>query len=172
MITYTLIRRVDRNGDCRSCKNRLPEKHCAVELAVVNGITVGVKIEYGAECDQREGASVWDRKAVLKMEAMATDMGEGNDMKHEIICAEVLEWAREYEGPPFHAVLTDTNRDSTGVVFQSSFWATLTKHLHPGGFVFAFAPPRNQYRLACAMEDSGLIIQPSIFVWGMEAKKF
>lgn len=41
-------------------------------------------------------------------------------------------------------------------------------HLLPGAFILAFASSRGWHRLACAMEDAGLVMQPSIFVNGLE----
>jgi len=41
-------------------------------------------------------------------------------------------------------------------------------HLLPGAFILAFASSRGWHRLACAMEDAGLVMQPSVFVNGME----
>lgn len=55
--------------------------------------------------------------------------------------------------------------DRSGIAFQPETWAALAEHLLPGGFIMAFASSRGWHRLACAMEDAGLIIQPSIFSW-------
>jgi hypothetical protein len=45
-------------------------------------------------------------------------------------------------------------------------WMTAIKpHLHPGAFIFAFASSRGWHRLAVAIEDAGMVIQPSIFGW-------
>lgn len=115
----------------------------------------------------------------------------GGDMgKHEIICDDVIRWAKEYkeridggEAEPFHVLLSDPpyhlhggkgkggfmNKAWDGpqnISFQKETWATLAEVLHPGAFLFVFASSRGWHRLACALEDAGLIIQPSIFVWG------
>lgn len=50
--------------------------------------------------------------------------------------------------------------DGGGVSFQPETWAALAKHLYPGAFVMAFAGTRGYHRMACAMEDGGLIIHP------------
>lgn len=116
--------------------------------------------------------------------------------------ADILEWARTYTGPKFHALLCDppyhltsiTERfggqdaapaqhgkdgafgrlskgfmgkvwDGGDIAFRPETWATLAEHLHPGAFGMAFASSRGWHRLACAIEDAGLIIHPSIFGW-------
>lgn len=57
---------------------------------------------------------------------------------------------------------------SHDISFKPETWAALAEHLLPGAFVLAFASSRGWHRLACAMEDSGLVMQPSIFVNGLE----
>jgi len=91
----------------------------------------------------------------------------------EIICTDVLEWCKNYTGEPFAAILCDppyalkfmNKAWDNNIAFQPSTWAALAEHLLPGGFVMAFASSRGWHRLACAMEDAGLILQPSIFNW-------
>ena len=51
----------------------------------------------------------------------------------------------------------------SGIAFRPETWAALARHLLPGAFVMAFASSRGYHRLACAMEDAGLILHPSIF---------
>jgi hypothetical protein len=88
-----------------------------------------------------------------------------------IVTADVLDWAREYDGPPFHAVLCDPPYelafmgkpwDAAGVAFLPDTWAAIASHVHPGGFVMACGGSRTYHRLACAMEDAGLIVHPAI----------
>lgn len=88
--------------------------------------------------------------------------------------ANVVDWAATYEGEPYHALLCDPpyelsfmNKkwDASGVSFHASTWAALAKHLHPGAFGMAFASARGWHRMATAIEDAGLIIHPSIFLW-------
>lgn len=104
-------------------------------------------------------------------------------MKYQIVCDDVLHWAAEYEGPPFHAILTDppyhlhSGSNSKGgfmnatwdgghnIAFQSSTWAALAEHLSPGGFIMAFGGARTFHRLACAMEDAGLVLNSALFLW-------
>lgn len=52
--------------------------------------------------------------------------------------------------------------DGGDVAFRPETWAALAQHLHPGAFVFAFAGTRGYHRMACAIEDAGLIIHPAI----------
>lgn len=83
-------------------------------------------------------------------------------------------WAEHYDGPRFHALLCDPpyelgfmgrDWDRSGVSFRPETWAALAAHLHPGAFGMAFASSRGWHRLACAIEDAGLVIHPSIFGW-------
>lgn len=117
-----------------------------------------------------------------------------------IVCDDVLHWAETYEGPPFHALLSDppyhlisdtrngslrnpgtgpfgrlhistkgfmgSTWDGGDTTYRPETWEALARHLLPGAFVMAFASSRGYHRLACAMEDAGLIIHPSIFGWG------
>lgn len=96
--------------------------------------------------------------------------------KWEVVNADVLEWCREYDGPPFHAMLSDSpwelnfmsrKWDATGISFQPETWEALMRHLLPGAWMMVFAASRGWHRLACALEDGGAILQPSIFVEGV-----
>ena len=89
---------------------------------------------------------------------------------------DVMDWARDYSGEPFHALLCDPpyelafmgkKWDSSGVSFRPETWAALAEHLHPGAFGMAFAGSRTMHRIACAIEDAGLILHPFIgWVYG------
>lgn len=88
-----------------------------------------------------------------------------------LINANVIEWAASYTGPKFHAMLCDPpyelafmgkHWDASGVAFDPATWAALAEHLLPGAFIFAFAGTRGYHRMACAIEDAGLIIHPAI----------
>lgn len=57
--------------------------------------------------------------------------------------------------------------DGGDLAFQSETWAAMVQHLHPGGFVVSYGGSRSWHRLACAMEDAGLIIHPTIGLFGM-----
>jgi len=89
---------------------------------------------------------------------------------------DVLGWARDYSGPPFHALLCDPpyelgfmgkKWDAQGVSFQPETWAALSEHLLPGAMVLAFGGTRTWHRLACALEDAGLEIRDTLmWVYG------
>lgn len=55
--------------------------------------------------------------------------------------------------------------DGGNVAFDPETWAKLAEHLYDGAFGMAFASSRGWHRLACAIEDAGLIIHPTIFGW-------
>jgi hypothetical protein len=56
--------------------------------------------------------------------------------------------------------------DGGSIAFEPATWAALAEHLYPGAFGMAFASTRGFHRMAVAIEDAGLIIHPTIFVWG------
>lgn len=108
-------------------------------------------------------------------------------MTWKVICDDVINWAKAYSGPKFHAILCDppyhlTSGSGTkggfmgtawdgeaggrGIAHRPETWAALAKHLLPGGFVMAFGGARTHHRLAVAMEDAGLVMHPSIFLLG------
>lgn len=53
--------------------------------------------------------------------------------------------------------------DGGDISFRPETWAALGEHLYPGAFGLAFASPRNQHRMVCAIEDAGFIIQPTVY---------
>jgi hypothetical protein len=55
--------------------------------------------------------------------------------------------------------------DGGDIAYRPETWKALAEHLLPGAFGFAFASSRGWHRLACAIEDAGLMIHPSIFGW-------
>jgi hypothetical protein len=92
---------------------------------------------------------------------------------------DVLEWCRSYSGPPFMALLCDApyelnfmgngkknHWDNSGISFRPDTWRALAQHLLPGAFGMCFASSRGWHRLACAIEDAGMIIHPSVFMLG------
>ena len=94
--------------------------------------------------------------------------------RYTIVHNDVLKWAKQYDGAPFMALLTDPpyelgfmgkDWEKSGIAFQPETWAALAEHLLPGAFGMAFASARGWHRLACAIEDAGLRIHPSIFLW-------
>jgi hypothetical protein len=91
-----------------------------------------------------------------------------------IINSEVLKWAKSYKGEKFHALLSDApyelgfmNKkwDKSGIAFNPNTWKLLGKHLYPGAFGMVFGSSRGYHRLACAIEDAGMIIHPSLMLW-------
>lgn len=48
--------------------------------------------------------------------------------------------------------------DGGRIAFEPETWAALARHLHPGAYGMAFASTRGYHRMACAIEDAGLII--------------
>jgi site-specific DNA-methyltransferase (adenine-specific) len=96
-----------------------------------------------------------------------------------IICDDVLHWAETYDGPKFHALCADPPYSlgdgkrgfmnatwDTNIAFRHDTWQALAQHLLPGAFGACFASARGWHRLACAIEDAGLVIHPSIFMLG------
>lgn len=88
--------------------------------------------------------------------------------------SDVVEWCKSYDGPKFHALLTDCpyeygfmgkSWDSSGVSFKPETWDALAGHLYPGAFGMTYGGPRTWHRVAVAIEDAGLIIHPTIFAW-------
>lgn len=76
-------------------------------------------------------------------------------------------------GAAFHAVLTDPPyelglhgkaRDSTGIAFDAEFWKQVFEVLRPGGYLAAFAAPRQYHLLAAAVERAGFVVHPFL-VW-------
>lgn len=55
--------------------------------------------------------------------------------------------------------------DGGDMAFQPSTWAAIKKVLYPGAFGMAFAGSRGWHRMAVAIEDSGMILHPTIFCW-------
>lgn len=55
--------------------------------------------------------------------------------------------------------------DGGDIAFRAGLWASLGRLLYPGAFGMAFAGSRGWHRMACAIEDAGLIIHPTIFGW-------
>jgi hypothetical protein len=91
----------------------------------------------------------------------------------DIVQADVLRWAKGYDGPKFHAALMDPpyeiafmsrSWDNTGIAFRPETWAALGEHLLPGAFCMAFASSRGYHRMACAIEDAGFRIFP-MMLW-------
>jgi hypothetical protein len=98
-------------------------------------------------------------------------------MPSTLACQDVMQWAETYQGEKSHAMICDPPYHLSGgfmgapwdkdgpeaIAFRPETWAALARHLLPGAFIMAFASSRGWHRLACAMEDAGLVIHPSIF---------
>ena len=88
--------------------------------------------------------------------------------------APVEQWAKDYTGPKFHALLSDppyelafggNKWDATGIAFNPDTWRALSTHLFPGAFIMVFASSVGWHRLAVAIEDAGFTLHPTIFNW-------
>lgn len=53
----------------------------------------------------------------------------------------------------------------TDIAFRKETWAGIAKCLYSGAFGFAFSSTRTFHRMMVAIEDAGLIIHPTIFLW-------
>jgi DNA modification methylase len=97
-------------------------------------------------------------------------------MAYKINHANIKDWARDYDGEPFDAILCDPpyelgfmgkSWDSSGIAFDTDMWADLFKLLKPGGHLLAFSGSRTYHRMACAIEDAGFEIRDMIeWVYG------
>jgi len=97
-------------------------------------------------------------------------------MTYNINHADIYEWAKNYKGEPFDAVLCDPpyelgfmgkSWDSTGIAFNKDMWEAVFNILKPGGHLLAFSGSRTYHRMACAIEDAGFEIRDMIeWVYG------
>jgi hypothetical protein len=55
--------------------------------------------------------------------------------------------------------------DGGDAAFNPETWDAFKSVMYPGAFGMAFASSRGWHRLACAIEDAGFVIHPSIFGW-------
>lgn len=55
--------------------------------------------------------------------------------------------------------------DGGDIAFQPDTWASFLSIMYPGAFGMAFAGSRGWHRMACAIEDAGFVIHPTIFGW-------
>jgi DNA modification methylase len=90
---------------------------------------------------------------------------------YKINHADIKEWARDYDGEPFDAILCDPpyelgfmgkSWDSSGIAFDTEMWADLLRILKPGGHLLAFSGSRTYHRMAVAIEDAGFEIRDMI----------
>jgi len=82
-----------------------------------------------------------------------------------IINAEIVEWAKQYQGELFHAALMDApyeisfmgkSWDSSGVAFDPETWKAIASCLHDGAMLFVFAGTQNDDMISAAMRQAGL----------------
>ena len=95
---------------------------------------------------------------------------------HKINHANIKEWAANYQGEPFDAILCDPpyelgfmgkSWDSSGIAFDQDMWADLLRILKPGGHLLAFSGTRTYHRMASAIEDAGFEVRDMIeWVYG------
>ena len=87
---------------------------------------------------------------------------------------DIRKWLYDHRGcePEFHALLGDfpysisfMNKkwDKSDLVFDPKLYKRLADHLLPGAFGMVFASSRQYHRVACAIEDAGMVLHPSIF---------
>lgn len=97
-------------------------------------------------------------------------------MAYKINHADILDWAKNYDGPLFDGILCDPpyelgfmgkSWDSTGIAFNVELWTELLRILKPGAHLLAFSGSRTYHRMACAIEDAGFEIRDMIeWVYG------
>ncbi len=95
---------------------------------------------------------------------------------YKINHADIKDWAKNYDGPLFDAILCDPpyelgfmgkSWDSSGIAFDQDMWADIYKLLKPGGHLLAFSGSRTYHRMAVAIEDAGFEIRDMIeWVYG------
>lgn len=97
-------------------------------------------------------------------------------MNYKINHADILDWAKNYDGEPFDGILCDPpyelgfmgkSWDSTGIAFNVELWTELLRICKPGAHLLAFSGSRTYHRMACAIEDAGFEIRDMIeWVYG------
>lgn len=96
-------------------------------------------------------------------------------MAIKIVNADVIEWAKSYKGPQFHALFSDVPYelnfmgklwDSSGIAFNPDTWRVLAEHLLPGAFLFVFAGTLNDDLISVAMRQAGLRKFHKALAWG------
>ena len=94
---------------------------------------------------------------------------------YKVVHADVNDWVDTYEGPKFHALLSDApylinfmgkKWDSEDNIAGSvKFWKKIKRHLLPGAFCFVFSSTRTLHRVMTAVEDAGFVIHPTMLAW-------
>lgn len=64
--------------------------------------------------------------------------------------------------PPYHISFMGKTWDAegSGIAFSSDLWGQVYRVLMPGGVVKAFSGTRTFHRMAAAMEEAGLLLEP------------
>jgi len=92
---------------------------------------------------------------------------------YHVSCANIKEWAANYDGPQFDAILCDPpyelgfmgkSWDSSGIAFDTEMWKDIYKLLKPGAHLLAFSGSRTYHRMAVAIEDAGFEIRDQL-IW-------
>ena len=105
-----------------------------------------------------------------------------------IIEADVVDWAREYDGPQFHALISDppyllsfmgkefdkqhkalqgANDGQKMQAWHAQWIDVVMAHLLPGAHSMTFGGSRTSHRLTAALEDAGMEIRDSVdWVYG------
>ncbi len=89
---------------------------------------------------------------------------------------DVEAFTKHYKGPKHHAMICDPpyhleggfmgkDWDKGQIAFQPETWASLAEHLLPGAFGFVYSSAYTYTKVANAIEEAGLLLYPSIFVW-------
>jgi site-specific DNA-methyltransferase (adenine-specific) len=81
---------------------------------------------------------------------------------YKLVTSDVVEWAKSYSGPQFHALFSDFPYDlgfmgkkwDTNAQFEA-WGASLLPVLKPGALALVFGGTRTWHRLAVGMEDAG-----------------
>ena len=95
---------------------------------------------------------------------------------YKINHADIKEWAKNYTGEPFDAILCDPpyelgfmgkSWDNSGIAFDTDMWKDLFRHIKPGGHLLAFSGSRTYHRMAVAIEDAGFEIRDMMsYIYG------
>ena len=51
------------------------------------------------------------------------------------------------------------------IAFHPETWEAFSNLLYPGAFIMVFGGSRTSHRLACAIEDAGFILHPTVHLW-------
>lgn len=99
------------------------------------------------------------------------------NLPYQVINADAVKWANEYQGEPFMAMFCDppyslgdgnkgfmNKKWDNDVAFNPDTWRAFKQILYPGAFIFAFAGSRGFHRMMVAIEDAGFVLHPAIFM--------